>query len=100
MLLNVNKILWVAPSDQKPQLQKFSESTLTKQSQEIVRQVKTLFYTFLFKIPLNINKFSGVAPLGQQPQLQKFLEGRDLWQPTATFWWRWEKKLLYPRKFV
>ncbi len=35
-----------APSDQKPQLQRFPEDTFTKQSQEIAKQVKKIILYF------------------------------------------------------
>ncbi len=52
---------------------------------------RKLFHTFMFRVPLNVNKILWVALSDQQSQPQKFPEGKDLWQPTATFWWRREK---------
>ncbi len=66
ILLNINKILWVAPSDQELQLQKFPRDTFTMQSQEIAKEAKKPILYHLFKIPLNTYKISGVASSDSQ----------------------------------
>ncbi len=70
---------------------------LLSKVKKLQNKSKKLFYTLMLRVPLNTNIILWVAPSDQQSQLQKFPEGRDLWQPTATSWWRWD---LYPGKFA